>query len=49
MDDMTQKGTTKLMIDSELDDSIPLRVPHGEKADMGFARGLRACRDDKPE
>jgi len=49
MDDMTQKGTTKLMIDSELDDSIPLRVSHGEKADMGVARGLRACRDDKPE
>ena len=46
---MTQKGTTKLMIDSELDDSIPLRVSHGEKADMGVARGLRACRDDKPE
>lgn len=46
---MTKKGTTKLMIDSELDDSIPLRVSHGEKADMGVARGLRACRDDKPE
>ena len=46
---MTQKGTTKLMIDSELDDSIPLRASHGEKADMGVARGLRACRDDKPE
>lgn len=46
---MTKKGTTKLMIDSELDDTIPLRGSHGEKADMGVARGLRACRDDKPE
>ena len=46
---MTQKGTTKLMIDSELDDSIPLRASHGEKADMGVTRGIRACRDDKPE
>lgn len=25
MGDMTKKGTTKLMIDSELDDSIPLK------------------------
>ena len=46
---MAQKETTKPIKDSELDDSIPLRVSHGEKVDMGIARGLRACRDDKPE
>lgn len=46
---MAQKEPTKPIKDSELDDSIPLRVSHGEKADMGIARGLRACRDDKPE
>ena len=46
---MAKKETTKPKKDSELDDSIPLRVSHGERADMGGARGIRACRDDKPE
>lgn len=46
---MAKKETTKPKKDSELDDSIPLRVSHGERADMGVARGIRACRDDKPE
>jgi len=46
---MAKKETTKPEKDSELDDSIPLRVSHGERADMGVARGIRACRDDKPE
>ena len=49
MGDMAKKETTKPKKDSELDDSIPLRVSHGERADMGVARGIRACRDDKPE
>ena len=46
---MVKKETTKPKKDSELDDSIPLRVSHGERADMGVTRGIRACRDDKPE
>ena len=46
---MTKKGTTKLMIDSELDDSIPLRVSHGQKTDMGIPRSIKACSSDKPE
>ena len=46
---MAKKETTKPKKDSELDDSIPLRVSHGERADIGVARGIRACRDDKPE
>ena len=46
---MAKKETTKPKKDSELDDSIPLRVSHGERADMGVTRGIRACRDDKPE
>ena len=46
---MAKKETTKPKKDSELDDSIPLRVSHGERADIGVSRGIRACRDDKPE
>ena len=46
---MAKKETTKPKKNSELDDSIPLRVSHGERADMGVTRGIRACRDDKPE
>lgn len=46
---MVKKETTKPKMDSELDDSIPLMVSHGERADMGVTRGIRACRDDKPE
>lgn len=46
---MAKKETTKPKKDSELDDSIPLRVSLGERADMGVTRGIRACRDDKPE
>lgn len=46
---MAKKETTKPKKYSELDDSIPLRVSHGERADMGVTRGIRACRDDKPE
>ena len=46
---MAKKETTKPKKDSELDDSIPLRVSHGERAEMGVTRGIRACRDDKPE
>lgn len=46
---MAKKETTKPKKDSELDDSIPLMVSHGERADMGVTRGIRACRDDKPE
>lgn len=46
---MVKKETTKPKKDSELDDSIPLMVSHGERADMGVTRGIRACRDDKPE
>ena len=46
---MAKKETSKPEKDSELDDSIPLRVSHEERADMGVARGIRACRDDKPE
>ena len=46
---MVKKETTNPKKDSELDDSIPLMVSHGERADMGVTRGIRACRDDKPE
>ena len=46
---MAKKETTKPEKNSELDDSIPLMVSHGERADMGVTRGIRACRDDKPE
>ena len=46
---MAKKETTKPKKDSELDDSIPLRVSHGERADIGVARGISGCRDDKPE
>lgn len=46
---MVKKETTKPKKDSELDDSIPLMVSHGERVDMGVTRGIRACRDDKPE
>lgn len=46
---MGKKETTKPIKDSELDDSIPLRVSHGQKTDMGIPRSIKACRSDKPE
>ncbi len=46
---MVKKETAKQIKDSELDDSIPLRVSYGEKADLGVARGIRAFKNDKPE
>ena len=49
MGDMGKKETTKPIKDSELDDSIPLRVSHGQKTDMGIPRSIKACRSDKPE
>ncbi len=46
---MAKKETTKPKNDSEIDDSIPLKGFHEERADMGIDRGIKACRSDKPE
>ena len=46
---MAKKETTKPNKDREIDDSIPLKGFHEERADMGIDRGIKACRSDKPE
>ena len=46
---MAKKETTKPKKDREIDDSIPLKGFHEERADMGIDRGIKACRSDKPE
>ena len=46
---MAKKETTKPEKDREIDDSIPLKGFHEERADMGIDRGIKACRSDKPE
>ena len=46
---MAKKETTKPNKDRDIDDSIPLKGFHEERADMGIDRGIKACRSDKPE
>ena len=46
---MAKNETTKPEKDREIDDSIPLKGFHEERADMGIDRGIKACRSDKPE
>lgn len=46
---MAKKETTKPKKDRNIDDSIPLKGFHEERADMGIDRGIKACRSDKPE
>ena len=46
---MAKKETTKPKKDRDIDDSIPLKGFHEERADMGIDRGIKACRSDKPE
>ena len=46
---MAKKDTTKPKNEREIDDSIPLKGFHEERADMGIDRGIKACRSDKPE
>ena len=46
---MAKKETTKPKNNREIDDSIPLKGFHEERADMGIDRGIKACRSDKPE
>ena len=46
---MAKKETTKPNKDREIDDSIPLKGFHEERADMGIDRGIKAYRSDKPE
>ena len=45
---MAKKETTKPNKDRDIDDSIPLKGFHEERADMGIDRGIKACRSDKP-
>ena len=46
---MAKKETTKPNKDRDIDDSIPLKGFHEERADMGIDRGIKAYRSDKPE
>jgi hypothetical protein len=46
---MAKKETTKPKNEREIDDSIPLKGFHEERADMGIDRGIKACRSDKSE
>ena len=46
---MAKKETTKPKNEREIDDSIPLKGFHEERADMGIDRGIKACRSDKLE
>ena len=46
---MAKKEITKPKNDREIDDSIPLKGFHEERAAMGIDRGIKACRSDKPE